>query len=373
MFRYPAEQKETDNWIQTLERLYSDNLKQDVYLVSYMNPYEALNHVKNNLQQIQGCAKVIVKTNCEAPFYTIWFELVEWLYTIGFTKETILIIDAGEAPDNESITWTHFGLPVINYIYEDTFEKVSIRKSKIFVSLARVPRNNRVIFTLELLKLGLYDDTFKKCIISCGVSEEHTDYTSWKYLVPKKYRDVFPIVPFGLTNQYDAVSTSLNYEEISSALINVIQETGFDAGYVIYPRSLDEMYMGADIKYLSETWDRKTFTEKTFKCFAMKQIPLFLSVPGYVNYVRSLGFDVFDDFVNHSYDEETNSLLRIKKVALELDRLYNILLQRNTIEYGECVMNFRERVENNYKIAADMNRKFFDIEMSTINTFLSKL
>lgn len=43
-------------------------------------------------------------------------------------------------------------------------------------------------------------------------------------------------------------------------------------------------------------------TEKTFKVFAWHQIPIFVATPGHVKVVRELGFDLFDDIIDHSYD-----------------------------------------------------------------------
>jgi hypothetical protein len=42
-------------------------------------------------------------------------------------------------------------------------------------------------------------------------------------------------------------------------------------------------------------------TEKTFKCFAWRQIPVWNAVPGLVQRVRTLGFDVFDDLLQHHF------------------------------------------------------------------------
>jgi len=48
-------------------------------------------------------------------------------------------------------------------------------------------------------------------------------------------------------------------------------------------------------------------TEKTFKCFAWHQLPIFVATPGHVSKVRELGFDVFDDiFDRHVYDKQTS-------------------------------------------------------------------
>jgi hypothetical protein len=64
-----------------------------------------------------------------------------------------------------------------------------------------------------------------------------------------------------------------------------------------------------------------TFTEKAWKPFKTHQLPLYISLSGYVDKIRSLGFDVFDDFINHSYDTVKDHKLRLKLVLDELDRV----------------------------------------------------
>lgn len=65
------------------------------------------------------------------------------------------------------------------------------------------------------------------------------------------------------------------------------------------------------------TWRSIFITEKTFKAMAWYQFPLWYAVPGLVNEVRKLGFDVFDDlFDNHSYDLEQDPWVRMTQVVL---------------------------------------------------------
>ena len=64
-----------------------------------------------------------------------------------------------------------------------------------------------------------------------------------------------------------------------------------------------------------------TLTEKAWKPFKTHQLPLYIGLPGYVGVIRNLGFDVYDDFIDHSYDKEMNHIERIKMVVDELNRI----------------------------------------------------
>jgi len=68
-------------------------------------------------------------------------------------------------------------------------------------------------------------------------------------------------------------------------------------------------------------WRSHFITEKTFKAFGLRQIPLWFAVPGLVAQVRKLGFDLFDDIVDHSYDTIPDEHTRFASVAQQVNQL----------------------------------------------------
>lgn len=93
-----------------------------------------------------------------------------------------------------------------------------------------------------------------------------------------------------------------------------------------------------------------TLTEKAWKPFKTHQLPLYVGLSGYVDVIRSLGFDVFDDFINHNYDIEQNHIQRIKLVVEELNRL----LQTDLIDfYKNNKQRFVHNCANIYKLKAE--------------------
>ena len=79
-------------------------------------------------------------------------------------------------------------------------------------------------------------------------------------------------------------------------------------------------------------------SEKTFKHFAWHQIPIFNASRGHVEAVRSLGFDLFDDIIDHSYDFANNSHLHKLKI---LNVIAKFLKEYPTLE---SVNNLRKRI-----------------------------
>lgn len=68
-------------------------------------------------------------------------------------------------------------------------------------------------------------------------------------------------------------------------------------------------------------------TEKTFKSILLGQLPIWLAPMGTVKCVRELGFDVFDDVIDHSYDLEVDPIRRIDLVVKEVSRVSALTLQ----------------------------------------------
>jgi hypothetical protein len=107
-------------------------------------------------------------------------------------------------------------------------------------------------------------------------------------------------------------------------------------------------------------------TEKSVKPFYFYQLPIFLSSYNHVKYLKSrFGFDVFDDLINHDYDNELDNKLRFKMVIAEIKRLHSI--KHDVINFYK---NNQERlIENHNKIISLYNSKK-DIEY--FNSLINK-
>ena len=101
----------------------------------------------------------------------------------------------------------------------------------------------------------------------------------------------------------------MSHSAIRGALFNLITETAYE------PEPNAEQL----------TWHhRPGMTEKTYKCFALYQIPVWLAPYRSVECYRRLGFDVFDDIVDHAYDLEIDPANRIELVANQVAKLVEL-------------------------------------------------
>jgi hypothetical protein len=62
-------------------------------------------------------------------------------------------------------------------------------------------------------------------------------------------------------------------------------------------------------------------SEKTWKPIRAGQLFLILGQPGTIESLRKLGFNVFDDYIDHSYDNNVDITKRIELLSVELNRL----------------------------------------------------
>jgi len=202
-----------------------------------------------------------------------------------------------------------------------------------YLSLGRLARRERIYFTKKIIEDA---DIQQKGIYSCGwgdyensLWQNKNDYEiiNLKLFLNEEDIKKFPISLGHADNQQHHM-----IENFDEAIFNVVQESsvGFDH------RSHENTYSFLPASWCRVNSDRLFFTEKSAKPFSTAQLPLFIAAPGYVNQLRELGFDVFDDLINHSYDKEDYIYKRCDLVFEELKRLtklhtlteWNFILKR---------------------------------------------
>lgn len=85
-----------------------------------------------------------------------------------------------------------------------------------------------------------------------------------------------------------------------------------------------------------------TFTEKIIKPYLLRQIPLIYGLPQLNEVLRNLGFDLFDDLIDISFEKESDSVKRMRLIVDELERLSKLDL----VKFRE---ENKERFEHNYQ------------------------
>lgn len=166
---------------------------------------------------------------------------------------------------------------------------------KPILSLSGRPTVNRAIFTKQLL--DFFGD---KCRASIGVTTHYTlsdrEITNLKHLMEP--------YPFPFSQHTD------------DKVLGAIHLQHNPPGHILYKSFVNIVHETNDNQH-----DRIFLSEKTFKAFAWHQLPIFVATLGHVNIVRELGFDMFDDIIDHSYDSCTDTNQHRVKVFSQLAKL----------------------------------------------------
>ena len=282
--------------------------------------------IKNFIQQDNSVNGIILDCSVEAPEELRIKKLLSLLDDAGYSRDKIFYIDSGlDYFDfcNHGITPSWIAASCHHLPELRSTNPVETR-TILFLALARLAKYQRLEFITKMVQNGLD----KESILSCGSSEEGTTSEVFKN-VPVEIRHLFPIIPNGRKISRHEGSTGID-PIFKKCLINIVLESNYENNVF-------------DINGPpSHCWDRLFYTEKTDKCFYMEQIPLFLAKTGYVAELRRLGFDLFDDIIDHSYDNEIDPYIRINSLISECKRLREIGISKLSTTY-----NISERLAHN--------------------------
>lgn len=208
-----------------------------------------------------------------------------------------------------------------------------------FMSLNNSCRNHRILLLKNLLKrnIDLSNCSFLMTtasdvgyIFSPQLFEESVKGMLHEKMIT--YEDSLELLKYNLPKQLDVDFRKLGYlpnkinKEVYKSIVNVVTENLFGITH-------------GDI-----TEDKiVTFTEKVIKPFQARQIPLFIGLPNLQETLRELGFDLFDDLIDTSFENEKDSFKRMDMILDELEKLL-------IIDLYEYKQNNLERFESNYNL-----------------------
>lgn len=204
-----------------------------------------------------------------------------------------------------------------NFVKEIDRDWSTLVREKKFVCLMRRQSPSRTQLAIQIIKRFNADDYVLSC--SSMIFQQQFDYAN---------NVRFPILIDGRVDQNK--QHQLNVPAVFDCLINAVVETSNQ-------RDAEQ----------HAVWNSLFITEKTFKAFAWRQLPIWFAVPGTVQKIRSVGFDVFDDvFDNHCYDTIQDQDQRFQKV-------FEILDQALKLDYD--IAKFIPRFQHNYQVLDNLD------------------
>ena len=116
---------------------------------------------------------------------------------------------------------------------------------------------------------------------------------------------------------------SLPHFYYNDSYINIVNETMHELDYFPDDFNIEKKF---DIKLKLSGALRMDghFTEKSLKPIYFRQMFLIIGYLGANKTIQDLGFKLFDNFIDYSFDSEENPILRLKRTYVEIKRLTDI-------------------------------------------------
>jgi hypothetical protein len=340
-------------WSTALEPSYLNLHKQHFNGIAFEDETEL--HIRSVIQNNIKKDNIIlaVKDHLTTTDFNPWTEnmppTAEYLNQfIKFYKDkTIILLTSVENLDyyikEPNVRIVPWGGDITNH--QNEYKLLNANESKNFdstytyLSLNRNARNHRKILLsmlcgLDLESRGLISCMFESEMYNC---QDILKETKWQF------RDNQQHVKEIITKGFDRFK---NFTPSIKDNRNIYTD-GKNDNVSNFKNKLFKYYQNTFVEIISETsFTERCYllTEKTLNSIYGLNFPILLSGQGAVKLLRNMGMDMFDDVIDHSYDQCENPI----------DRLY-LALERNTkvltnIEYvkqkwKECEPRFKKNVE----------------------------
>jgi hypothetical protein len=117
--------------------------------------------------------------------------------------------------------------------------------------------------------------------------------------------------------------------------------------------------LNTNFQFINETWatngDTIFLSEKSFKPFMLMQPFITYGDRYTIQALREYGYNVFDKWIDHSYDSEINALKRAEMVALEIKRLQSL----SPSEWTDMLYDMRDGLIHNAKNLEKANSRYY--------------
>ena len=315
--------------------------------------------IDNILKYKKNCSRFgkkfifMIEAIIEAPTYRYNFNhnfFNDFLLKIGIPKEEILIFSASYHQYNET-KYAHAMDVAFFHVKQDTTPTFTKPVNYHFISLARIAKIHRISATLEIFDRNL--NKFGNCSLGSGYHNNPIENHLLQEIIPEKYKGKFPLYIDGEvvdTPEYER-QFDTSHPFIEEAFINLVMETSFE-------------HLDYDTRFC--VWNVQLVSEKTIKAFCLKQVPIFIGHSNSLQKLRDLGFDLFDDIIDHSYDLELNIDLKIKKAIDQLEKICGWSID----DCRKYKQDNAERFEKNYQLCITLSK---EIHKTTLNNLQKAL
>jgi len=279
------------------------------------NFYEGYVHKnKKFIKSISGTDKILLHGNLNFECKNCKpFDYFRYEYVYSITNNSIHL--------NDTVSTKY------NFICLNATSKLH----RMFVVSELYKRNLMSLGKVSLLNRyhGNYDNDLKQ-LETWQTDKQSVNYIKDLYTNNKKL-----VIDYEFDNEHSRNDREQSNSLYQNILVSLITESYGHTNDVGYAHS----YTAEELNY-----DLLFVTEKSYKAFANLQIPIWIALPGTVSYFRQQGFDVFDDVIDHIYDNQTDHVLRYIGAVNELEKF---------IKEKPVINNLEQRLRHNKKLLFD--------------------
>lgn len=248
--------------------------------------------------------------------------------------------------------------PLVTPILDKNFES-----TKTFIALNRNTRQHRVVALCYLY--GQHMTQYGN-VTYMSVSENTAE--TFMDRIPWKFREEHDALKEVLSRGYMGMLADPNLGKVNRESIYAIKD-GND-NVTNFEINLRSAYQDSFVELISETsFYSPSFnvTEKTLNSIYACNFPIWISSPGVVALMRAIGFDVFDDFIDHSYDTIQDP---VDRIVSAIDKNSKLLTDSTYVK--NLWLTHNERLLYNVNVAKKMYDWFADRAKKEMNSVVFK-
>lgn len=316
----------------------------EIFYRNYM-----MSNIKNDLV-ILGIKDHLTSGNFNPVTDTkpVMVSYLETMFDYYSTKKFILFTSVENLESyiqNKNVVVIPWGGDIVNHQKEYTLLNPITDKNfdskTTFLSLNRNPRAHRAMLVSLLYKLGIQEHG----LISCMFKDQFDDlfeFTQWQTGKQSEFEEgyaIFKQTQLSINDEYDIYSVREN-DNVGN-----------------FKNKLLPYYQNTFVEIVTETsYTEKCYnlTEKTLNSIYGCCFPILLCSVGSVDFLRSMGMDMFDDIVDHSYDTIDDPTDRLYKAVTD-----NLELLTNNQKTKELWQTHQQRFANNVVFAKTTMYNFY--------------
>jgi len=275
-------------------------------------------------------------------------DIVEGIGTIvtAFSNKKFIILTSVENLNAylkyDNLTIVPWGGDLTNQVYE--YKKIepildkNLDSTTNYISLNRNMRNHRAILVSLLYGMEIDNMGLVSCMFN-NILKDTVEYTQWQFTEEQQHiKDIVRRGSTLLTGATLPIDDSIQ-----------IYENNDNDNVFNFKNKLTNYYQNTFVEIISETsYTEKCFllTEKTLNSIYGCNFPILLCSQGAVKFLRDMGFDMFDDIIDHSYDSIENPIDRMYAAITD-----NKELLTNNVLVKELWIKNKHRFLNNINFA----------------------